>query len=119
VQTIRDVIIAELKRQKKYNKQMYKAITSFFGDDVFESPPIDTLVNDGSLVDIIDTFLPVVISALGISSSELTYIKSFITSVLAQEDGKGLFIKLPKNTLTVKGKQRLVDLLYENEKFRT
>lgn len=117
VQLIRNVLIATLRREKKYTPQMRKAVSSFFSQDLNTSLDFDQLF-EADLEHLFSDFIPVILSQTT-EDEELQKCISEVMTTLLKPEYRYLFIRLIKNQLTVADKQKIVDLLFANETYKS
>lgn len=117
MQTVRDIMIAELKRQKKYTKQTRKTLAYFINGEFQEQLSVEELLDEYTFSVVKDATTQFVIDTFGEDSIATVTTKCLINSMIERKDGEELFLKLINNTLTVRDSKLVIDLLYENDEF--
>jgi hypothetical protein len=113
-QVIRDVLIQELRKQRKYTPQMRKAVNMFFSDDLTFKGNIDDLIAQGTIFEIILEIMPFIKESLG---EEAELIEIFNSTFLSNNIVRNLIVKQMKNSITIRDQQQFVDFLFENQHF--
>lgn len=112
---IKNILIATMKQQKKLTPQMRKAINQFFKEDDQEELPVEK-IETGILIEAVKAIMPTLLESMVEDEKGRAYIKEMV-DILATEENVELFIKMIQNRLTIADKQRIIDLLYDNEAF--
>ena len=108
-QMIRDLLTQELKRKKQLTPQNRKAIALIFNVEDDSSSLKSILIDD--LKPIVETMLSLI--------PEDDSLKSAYNGILQSlyDQGKEMVRKLVTNTMTIRDKQALVDIMYSNPVF--
>ena len=117
VELVRNLLITSMKQQHKYSPSMRKAIESFFSDEVFNPISYNSISSEDWLV-AIKQIIPILLNQFGEDELLRNYTDSFLTTLL-NGDYMELFLKLVQNKLTIMDKQQIVDLIYQDEAFKT
>lgn len=112
---IKNILIATMKQQKKLTPQMRKAINQFFKENDQEELPIEK-IETGILIEAVKAIMPTLLESMVEDEKGQAYIKEMV-EILATGENIELFIKLIQNKLTIADKQKIIDLLYDNEAF--
>lgn len=115
-QMMKDLLVANMKKQGKYTPQMRKAINVFFGNGTEKEISIDDMSNDEVKV-FISALIPTISPSLFDDEMGQKYI-SEIMELLTKEENIPLLVKLVKNQLTVADQQAIIDIMFSNETFR-
>lgn len=115
-QMMKDLLVANMKKQGKYTPQMRKAINVFFGNSTEKEISIDDMSNDEIKV-FISALIPTISPSLSDDAMGQKYI-SEIMELLTKEENIPLLVKLIKNQLTVADQQAIIDILFANATFR-
>ena len=115
-QMMKDLLVANMKKQGKYTPQMRKAINVFFGNGTEKEISIDDMSNDEIKV-FISALIPTISPSLSEDEMGQKYI-SEIMELLTKEENIPLLVKLIKNQLTVADQQTIIDILFANATFR-
>ena len=115
-QIMKDLLVANMKKQGKYTPQMRKAINVFFGNGTEKEISIDDMSNDELKV-FISALIPTISPSLSDDAMGQKYI-SEIMELLTKEENIPLLVKLVKNQLTVADQQAIIDIMFSNETFR-
>lgn len=115
-QMMKDLLIANMRKQGKYTPQMRKAINVFFGNSPEKEISIDDMSNDEIKV-FISTLIPTISPSLADDVMGQKYI-SEIMELLTKEGNIPLLVKLIKNQLTVADQQAIIDIMFANATFR-
>ena len=95
---IKDLLISDMKKKKKYTPQMRKAIKDFFTDDM-EDVSYENLDNT-TLRSVVETIISVVASSIVDGEEEKDFVTEMM-NLLISEENLPLFIKLIQNKLKV------------------
>lgn len=112
---IKNILIASMKQQKKLTPQMRIAINQFFKENDQEELSVEK-VETGILIEVVKAMMPTLLESIVEDEKGQAYIKEMV-DLLATEENVELFVKLIQNKLTVADKQKIIDLLYDNETF--
>ena len=115
-QMMKDLLVANMKKQGKYTPQMRKAINVFFGNSTEKEISIDDMSDDEIKV-FISALIPAISPSLADDALGQKYI-SEIMELLTKEENIPLLVKLIKNQLTVADQQAIIDILFANATFR-
>lgn len=113
-QIIRDILIQELRKQRKYTPQMRNAVNIFFSEDVDLTEGIDKLLEEGTIFKLILEALPFIMDSLGV---EEELIEIFSPSFLENDVVRNFIVKQIKNKVTIHDQQLFIDALFQNEHF--
>lgn len=116
MQLIKNVIIAALRKDKKYTPQARKALADIFSNDFSTSFDLSSFVEKA--LDDIDLETISIILSQTVEDEDVRKYLSGVLFTLLKPEHRHLFIRLIKNQLTVMDKQQVVDLLYSDENFR-
>jgi len=111
---IKDLLILDMKKKKKYTPQMRKAINDFFENDTEEVSYED--IDSETLRTVVETIISVVASAVVDGENEQGFVAEMM-GVLTSDENLPLFLKLIQNKLTVVDQQTIIDIMYDNETF--
>lgn len=115
MELIKNILIATMKQQKKLTPQMRIAINRFFNENDQEELPIEK-IETGVLVETVKAIMPTLLESMVEDEKGQTYIQEMV-DLLANDANIELFIRLTQNKLTVADKQKIIDLLYDNDAF--
>ena len=115
MELIKNILIATMKQQKKLTPQMRIAINRFFNENDQEELPIEK-IETGVFVETVKAIMPTLLESMVEDEKGQTYIQEMV-DLLANDANIELFIRLTQNKLTVADKQKIIDLLYDNDAF--
>ena len=115
VEMMRDLLVSEMKKQKKYTPQMKKSIDYFFANDTDEPFSMDEL-NENLVLEFKEIILPLIISSAFENEQEKEFVQEML-NLLTSKENISLFIRLLQNKLTVMDQQNIIDMMYDNETF--
>ena len=114
-QMIRDLLTVELKRREGNSADFIEAIKGFFSDGLFEEPSVDLV---DSLLDnenVRSLLIEILTNSFG---EDNKYIINALDDIFfSTSEKRAIFMKLINNTLTIKDKQAIVDMIYGSEYF--
>lgn len=112
---IKNLLTASMKQQKKLTPQMRKAINLVFQEDSQEEISA-ALIESGIFTEAIKAIMPTLLESKMPDEKGQKYVMEMI-DLLATGENVDLFVKLIQNKLTVADKQKIIDLLFDNETF--
>lgn len=115
VEMMKDLLIATMKKEKKYTQEMKKAINYFFSSDIDAPFSMDKL-DDNLVSEFMELMIPQIVSSSFEGEKERSFVETML-NLLVFKENMPLFMKMLQNKLTIADQQKIIDIMYDNETF--